>query len=152
MMNTIQLQSSTDARGATAGANQMTQFERILHIEDDLSIQEIARVALEVLGGYRVLTCSSGAAGLAAVASFQPELILLDVMMPEMDGPETLRQLQQMPALADCPVVFMTAKIQPAEIDEYKRLGAADVIVKPFDPMALSDQLQRIWEAWHGQG
>ncbi|WP_150306170.1 response regulator [Pseudomonas saliphila] len=130
----------------------MKQLERILHIEDDVSIQEIARVALEVLGGFMVLTCASGAAGLAAVASFQPELILLDVMMPEMDGPETLRQLQQMQVLAACPVVFMTAKIQPAEIDEYKRLGAADVIVKPFDPMTLSDQLRHIWRTWHGQG
>lgn len=130
----------------------MKQLERILHIEDDVSIQEIARVALEVLGGFTVLTCASGASGLAAVASFQPELILLDVMMPEMDGPETLRQLQQLQVLDTCPVVFMTAKIQPVEIDEYKRLGAADVIVKPFDPMALSDQLRRTWETWHGQG
>lgn len=129
----------------------MKQLERILHIEDDVSIQEIARVALEVLGGFTVRTCASGAAGLAAVEHFQPDLILLDVMMPEMDGPETLRQLEQMQVLDSCPLVFMTAKMQPDEIDEYKRLGAADVIVKPFDPMALSDQLRQVWEAWHGQ-
>ena len=130
-----------------AGANDMKEFERILHIEDDASIQEIARVALEVLGGFTVQTCASGAAGLAAVPSFEP-----DLMMPGMDGPETLRQLEQMQVLEKCPVVFMTAKIQPAEIDEYKRMGAADVIEKPFDPMTLSDNLRQIWERWHGQG
>lgn len=129
----------------------MKELERVLHIEDDPSIQEIARVALEVLGGFKVMTCASGAAGLAAVEHFSPDLILLDVMMPEMDGPETLCELQRMQVLSTCPVVFMTAKVQPAEIEDYKRMGAADVIEKPFDPMALSDQLRQIREAWHGQ-
>lgn len=145
-------QHPDNAFETTTGTHHMNQLKRVLHIEDDPSIQEIARVALELLGGFEVMTCSSGAAGLAAVEHFSPDLILLDVMMPEMDGPETLCELEKRQVLATCPVVFMTAKIQPAEIEEYKRMGAADVIEKPFDPMALSDQLREIWEVWHGQG
>lgn len=81
----------------------MKQLERILHIEDDASIREIARVALEVVGGLTIKTCASGSAGLAAVEQFRPDLILLDVMMPGMDGPDTLRQLEQMRVLETCP-------------------------------------------------
>jgi CheY-like chemotaxis protein len=78
---------------------------------------------------------------------FAPDLVLLDVMMPEMDGPSTLAALRELPGMARIPVVFMTAKVQFAEITYYKSLGAREVISKPFDPMLLSDQLRRIWQS-----
>ena len=125
----------------------MSGLERIMHIEDDLSIQEVTRVALEIVGGFEVLSCSSGAEGLARLEDFKPDLLLLDVMMPEMDGPETLARIRDLPGLADLPVIFMTAKVQAEEIREYHRLSAAGVIVKPFDPMTLADQIRTIWNA-----
>ncbi|PCD00686.1 response regulator [Halopseudomonas pelagia] len=123
----------------------MIELEKIMHIEDDLSIQEVARVALEIVGGFTMISCSSGSEGLEQVERFAPQLILLDVMMPGMDGPETLAQLRRLPTVKDTPVVFMTAKVQEQEIQEYYRLGAAGVIIKPFDPMTLSSQIKAIW-------
>lgn len=127
----------------------MLELERVLHIEDDLSIQEVARVALEIVGGFRVVSCSSGKEGLEQVEKFAPHVILLDVMMPGMDGPETLVHLQQMPSLSQVPVIFMTAKVQGSELHEYHQLGAAGVISKPFDPMTLADQIRTLWSHFH---
>ena len=124
----------------------MTALERIMHIEDDPAIQEVARVALEVVGGFTVRSCDSGAAGVAAADSFAPQLVLLDVMMPGMDGPQTLAELRKLPVMKDVPVVFMTAKAQTQEVTAYRALGAAGVIIKPFDPMTLSEQIRAIWE------
>ncbi|MFN3581001.1 MAG: response regulator [Pseudomonas sp.] len=129
----------------------MSELERIMHIEDDPSIQEVARVALEIVGGFTVLSCSSGAEGLEKLEAFAPHLILLDVMMPEMDGPETLARLRETPTAANLPVVFMTAKVQSHEITEYHQLSAAGVIIKPFDPMTLADQIRSIWNEARGQ-
>jgi CheY-like chemotaxis protein len=123
----------------------MSQLKRIMHVEDDPSIQTVARVALEAVGGFEVCTCSGGQEALDRFESFAPQLILLDVMMPTMDGPSTLRNLQQQFDLTKIPVVFMTAKVQTNEIESYKALGASDVVVKPFDPMKLSEQIQAIW-------
>ncbi len=128
----------------------MNELVRVMHIEDDPSIQEVVRIALEIVGGMTVKSCASGPEGLAEAQAFMPQLILLDVMMPGMDGPQTLARLREMPAMADVPVVFMTAKVQPPEIEEYRRMGAADVIVKPFDPMTLPDQVRAIWNQTHG--
>ncbi|HCB43450.1 MAG: hypothetical protein CMK97_18530 [Pseudomonas sp.] len=127
----------------------MTVLERIMHIEDDPSIQEVARVALEVVGGFTVRSCDSGAAGVAAADSFAPQLVLLDVMMPGMDGPQTLVELRKLPIMQGVPVVFMTAKAQTQEVTAYRDLGAAGVIIKPFDPMTLSEQIRAIWEQQH---
>ncbi len=102
-------------------------------------------MSLEVVGGFAVKACSSGAEALACVAEFGPQLIVLDVMMPEMDGPATLRAFQSDPRTAGIPVIFMTAKVQPGEIAEFLELGAKDVVAKPFDPMTLSDSLRLIW-------
>lgn len=121
------------------------KLEKILYIEDEADIQAIARLALEALGGFVVETCSSGRAGIACAQAGTPDIILLDVMMPDMDGPATLLALQQLPGLAAVPVVFMTAKVQPQEIAHYRALGAVDVIAKPFDPMTLADQVRQIW-------
>jgi two-component system, OmpR family, response regulator len=131
---------------------EMTDLTRIMHIEDDHSIQEVVRIALEIVGGMTVQTCSSGQEGLAAVADCPPQLILLDVMMPGMDGPQTLQRLRANPASRDIPVIFMTAKVQPSEISEYQQLGAVGVIVKPFDPMTLADQIRELWSEANGQG
>ncbi len=123
----------------------MSELRRIMHVEDDPSIQTVARVALEAVGGFEVCTCSGGQEALDRFESFAPQLILLDVMMPTMDGPSTLRNLQQQFDLTKIPVVFMTAKVQTNEIESYKALGASDVVVKPFDLMKLSEQIQGIW-------
>lgn len=128
----------------------MSPLQRVLHVEDDVSIQAVAKVALEIVGGLQVLSCSSGQEALDQVAAFAPDFILLDVMMPGMDGPETLLRLRDVVDLSRIPVAFMTAKVQPAEIEHYRSLGARDVIVKPFDPMQLAAQVKAIWAAAHG--
>jgi two-component system OmpR family response regulator len=122
------------------------QLERILYVEDDADIREVASMALEVVGGFEVLACESGQEALQRVEVFKPQIIVLDVMMPEMDGPATLKCLQADPLTAAIPVIFMTAKVQPGEIAEFLSLGARDVVAKPFDPMTLSDSLRRIWK------
>jgi len=94
-----------------------------------------------------VIACASGNEVLAAAATAQADLLLFDVMMPGMDGPETLKVLRALPATANTPVIFMTAKVQAAEVALYKGLGALEVIPKPFDPMELSAQISRIWVA-----
>jgi len=126
------------------------KLTRILYVEDEPDIQTVARLALETLGGFTVEICSSGNEALSRAPGFQPQLILLDVMMPVMDGPATLKMLRGMPQFASTPVIFMTAKVQPSEVAGYKEIGAVDVIPKPFDPMTLSNQVQVIWERCHG--
>lgn len=121
-------------------------LERILMVEDEPDIQDVARLALEAVGGFEVAIFSSGEEALEGAPDFRPDLILLDVMMSGMDGPTTLQALRLRPSSATTPVVFMTAKVQPHEVARYKSLGALDVISKPFDPMTLSEQLQAIWK------
>ncbi|HEY1028967.1 MAG TPA: response regulator [Pseudomonas sp.] len=128
----------------------MTELKRILHVEDDPSIQAVAKVALEAVGGFQVLSCASGQEALDQVLGFAPDFILLDVMMPGMDGPRTLELLGQLVDIERTPVAFMTAKVQPSEVAHYRSLGARDVIIKPFDPMQLASQVRRIWDDRHG--
>ncbi len=127
-----------------------TTLHSILMVEDEPDIQTIAKLALESIGGFSVEVCSSGQEALDRVIAVKPDLILLDVMMPGMDGPTTLQALKKLPELIDTPVVFMTAKVQPPEVEHYKELGAKDVISKPFDPMKLADDLKTIWERHKG--
>ncbi len=124
-------------------------LNRILYIEDEADIQAVAKLALEMVGGFTVKVCSSGKEALLVAADFAPDLLLLDVMMPGMDGPTTLKALRDIPSLATVPAVFMTAKVQPDEIAYFKSLGACDVIPKPFDPMGLAEQVRTIWESAH---
>lgn len=124
----------------------MSTLNRILYVEDEPDIRAVARVALEMVGGFTVRICESGEEALREAAGFGPDLLLLDVMMPGIDGPTTLKGLRQQAPLADVPAVFMTAKVQPAEVAQYKSLGALDVIAKPFDPMTLATQVRTIWE------
>lgn len=122
-------------------------LSKILYVEDEPDIQTVARLSLETLGGFTLEVCSSGEEALAKAPLFGPDLILLDVMMPGMDGPTTLQRLRELPSLAAVPVVFMTAKAQPQEIQHFKELGALGVITKPFDPMGLPSEVRALWES-----
>lgn len=124
-------------------------LKKILMVEDDPDIQTVAQFALEVVGGFSVHVCGDGKTALEQFLIFSPDLVLLDVMMPDMDGPTVLRALRANAQMAETPVVFMTAKVQPQEIAHYKELGALDVITKPFDPMTLSESVNKIWEHAH---
>lgn len=122
-------------------------LNNILYVEDDQDIQSVAQIALEVVGNLQLKTCSSGVEALAAIEEgFIPDLLLLDVMMPTMDGPTTLAGLRKLPATLNTPVIFMTAKVQSSELEYYQSLGAIGVIAKPFDPMELSSQVRELWE------
>lgn len=120
-------------------------LERVMMVEDEQDIQLIARLALERVGKLNVLVCSSGAEALEQGPDFAPQMIMLDVMMPGMDGPTTLERLREIPQLVDVPVVFMTAKVQRQDEERYRALGAIGVIAKPFDPMSLAQTLKTIW-------
>lgn len=116
---------------------------KLLYVEDEADIREIAEFALED-EGFDINFCESGEQALEQAADFQPEAILLDVMMPGMDGPTTLQNLRTVPGLQTTPVIFLTAKVQPNEIQDFIALGAIDVIPKPFDPMTLGEQIRSI--------
>jgi len=126
---------------------QQSALSRILFVEDDPDIQVVATLALESLGGFSVLACGSGAEALARFAELAPDLVLLDVMMPGMDGPATLEALRRLPGGSTTPVVFMTARVQAHEVSRYKALGAVEVISKPFDPMRLAETVREIWSS-----
>ena len=122
-------------------------LNRILYVEDEPDIRFVAEMALQAVGGFTMITCASGEEALSAASAARADLLLLDVMMPGMDGPSTLKALRALPATASTPVIFMTAKVQAAEVAVYKALGALEVIPKPFDPMELAAQIQKIWAA-----
>lgn len=123
----------------------MNELRHVLCVEDEPDIRLIAQLALETVGGLKVSLCSSGKEGLEAARRERPDLVVLDVMMPGLDGPGTLSALRELPETRDLPVVFMTAKVQPAEVAQLMALGALAVVAKPFDPMTLADQLRGIW-------
>ena len=125
-------------------------LQRILYVEDEPDIRTVAQIALESIGGFTLELCSSGQEALDKAPGFAPDLILLDVMMPGMDGPSTLKALQNIPETAHTPVIFMTAKAQPHEIRRYMDLGAIDVISKPFDPVALPNLVREKWAQGNG--
>ena len=126
-----------------------TPLQRILLAEDERDIQMVAAMALEELGGFEVAVCSSGREALERYPDFEPDLVLLDVMMPELDGPGTFAALRQQAGGDLAPVVFMTARAQLNELEEYRKSGAIDVIIKPFDPMGLADRVREIWRRHH---
>jgi two-component system, OmpR family, response regulator len=127
----------------------MNSLQRILYVEDEPDIQAVAKLALEIIGGFTVNVCSSGQEALQNAEEFSPQLLLLDVMMPGLDGPATLNELRKIPSIAKLPAIFMTAKVQPSEIVYFKSLGALDVIAKPFDPMRLAAHIKAIWDAFY---
>jgi DNA-binding response OmpR family regulator len=117
---------------------------RILLIEDDPDIQKMVQLSLKYQGGHQVSVASGGKEGLGKASAEKPDLILLDVMMPEMDGYETCKRLKADPETAAIPVIFLSARAQHSEIQKGKDLGAIGYLVKPFDPMSLSGQLEAL--------
>ncbi len=117
---------------------------KILMIDDEADIRLIARVSLSRVGGMEVIEADNGAEGVQRAAQEKPDAILLDVMMPLMDGAATLSALRANAATAAIPVIFLTAKVLRSEIERLQALGVAGVLTKPFDPLTLPDQLRRI--------
>jgi CheY-like chemotaxis protein len=114
---------------------------KILIIDDEDDIREVAALSLESVAGWEVVTASSGSQGLARAAEHQPDAILLDVMMPGMDGPTTFRELRKNPVTAKIPVLLLTAKVQNSDQRRFADLGVESVLFKPFDPLTLADQI-----------
>lgn len=125
-------------------------MQKVMCVEDDADIRMILEFSLGGVGGLRVLCCDSGAQALAQVQDFRPDLVVLDVMMPGMSGPETLAALRRLPDFDGTPVVFLTAKATQGELEHLLQYGATGVIVKPFDPMTLPQNLLMYWE--YGRG
>jgi CheY-like chemotaxis protein len=118
---------------------------RLLLVDDDDDIRTIATISLERVGGWTVVAAASGAAAVAIAQDDDAfDAVLLDVMMPDLDGPATLERLRSGLLSPDVPIVFLTAKLQPADQARLNRLGAAGVLAKPFDPMGLPRDLERV--------
>ncbi len=120
-------------------------LKSILYVEDDMHVRTTAKLVMEVIGKFDVRECSSGREALLAARDFQPDLILLDVLMPELDGINTLAMLRRMPHLADVPALFVTGLTSEADIARYMEAGAIGVIPKPVMPMRLTGQLNSMW-------
>lgn len=127
----------------------MFTLQKILYVEDDKDIQTIGKITLETFGSFSVHTCNSGKEALNLIKDINPDLVLMDVMMPEMDGITTMQELKKDPELSEIPVIFMTAKAQVHEVERYNELGVAGVIIKPFDPVKLCSQISEIWEKFN---
>lgn len=122
---------------------------KVLYVEDEPDIREIVCMALELGNDIQAESVESGQRALERVQGFQPDMILLDVMMPEMDGPTTLYEIRKLPQFVNTPVVFTTAKVQRSEVERLLALGAIEVIPKPFDPLNLADVVKDIWRRHH---
>lgn len=127
----------------------LPNLNKILCIEDEPDIRAITKLALEMVGGITAVTCESGREALRQIAAIAPDLILLDVMMPGMDGPTTFNALRELPDARDIPIVFMTAKVQSSEVELYTNMGAIGVISKPFNPMELAATVKDLWAKHH---
>jgi CheY-like chemotaxis protein len=128
----------------------VNELRRVMCVEDDADIRLILEFSLGNIGGYEVRLFDGGAAAVAAASDFRPDIVLMDVMMPELSGPETLAALRTLPCMGDVPVVFLTAKAMPDQVEGLLQYGATGVIVKPFDPVSLPQDIQIYWE--HGRG
>lgn len=129
----------------------MTMLKKILYGEDEADIREIAKIALEDIGGFELMICKNGKEVLTNAKNYEAQLILLDVMMPDMDGLTALKELRNIPFYKDIPAIFMTAKIQKNEIAEYSAMGVITTIAKPFDPVTLAEKIKAIWEETHAK-
>ncbi|WP_137227212.1 response regulator [Shewanella sp. MEBiC00475] len=123
-------------------------LDKILHVEDDESIRVIVEMALVDISGFTLVACEGGNEAISQIEHFTPDLILLDAMMPGMDGLQTLIEIRKKPHCQHIPVVFMTARIQQSEKKEYLDAGAIAIIEKPFDAMSLGDKLESIYQAY----
>lgn len=120
----------------------MSEPQKVLVVDDEDDIRELARISLERVGGLYVITASSGEEGLRMAEAEQPDAVLLDAMMPGLDGPGTLQRLKAKEATAEIPVVFLTGSIQAIERERFRELGAVGILAKPFDPMNLATQVR----------
>ena len=125
-------------------------MKHILLVDDEADIREVASLSLEAVGGWRVSSATSGVEAIATAKAERPDAILLDVMMPDMDGPTTFGRLQAEPATREIPVILLTAKAQAADLQRFKELGVAGVLTKPFDPMALPSQVSEVLDRANG--
>lgn len=125
-------------------------LQKILYVEDEPDIVTIAHIALVDVGGFEVKHCSTGEEVLKIAPQFKPDLFLLDMMLPKMNGIDILHALRKLPEFTKTPVIFITAKIQPKEVAHYEELGALGVIAKPFDPMQLATLIKNYWEKYAG--
>ena len=121
--------------------------KKLLLIDDEDDIREVAMMTLETMGDFMVVTAPNGSAGILKAAAERPDAILLDVMMPGLDGIGTFRHLQASDVTRAIPVIFMTAKVQPADRRRLVELGARGIIAKPFDPTRLADQVAELLRA-----
>lgn len=124
----------------------MSGKPKVMHVDDDPNLREITRMSLELVGDFELVQFDSGLKAVAEAEKHDPDLILLDIMMPELDGLETFKLLRKVEGYADKPIVFMTAKASQADNEQLMELGAVEVIFKPFDPMELPDKLRAIMD------
>jgi two-component system OmpR family response regulator len=132
--------------GAALGRNILS---RILLADDEPDILEISRIALETVGGFSVEVCSSGDALLRRLPEFKPDLVIIDFLMPDMAGVELLRAVRLVPGYEAIPVVFLTGVIRGDDLETLRASEAAEVVLKPFDPMTLADRINGIWDTVH---
>jgi len=123
-------------------------MRHILIVDDEEDIREVASLTLEATAGWQISTASSGTEGIEKARDLHPDAILMDVMMPGMDGPTTFREMQKDPSIANIPVLLLTAKVQGVDQRRFADLGVTTVLFKPFDPMELADQIRQAlnWE------
>jgi CheY-like chemotaxis protein len=124
-------------------------LRHVLYVDDDADIREIVRMSLSLDGLLSVNLSDGGERALARMRDERPDLVMLDVMMPGMDGPSILARMRADDALKHIPVIFMTAKANPTEVARFRGLSAIGVIAKPFDPMALGSQVKALWKSHH---
>jgi len=122
-------------------------LQRILLADDEPDILEVSKIALETVGGFEVEVCSSGAELLQRLPDFRPDLIIMDVLMPDMAGPEVLSRVRQLPDFSGIPVIFLTGVANGTELKALRDSGVVDVILKPFDPMTLANRVDGIWDS-----
>ena len=128
----------------------MSELSFIFHVDDDEDILDMARMSLEMVGSFHVEQANLPLKALEKIQGLEPDLLLLDVMMPDMDGPQLFREIRKMPGYEHLPVVFMTAKAQAIQTDELQGDGVLGVVAKPFDPMELPEQVRQLWNEHTG--
>lgn len=121
-------------------------IQKVLLIDDDHHVRLVAQIGLEDVGGWEVIQATNGQEGISKAEEHGPDVILCDVMMPILDGPSTLAKLRQIPKLQNTPVIFLTAKVQTDELAHFLTLGAKGLIMKPFDPLTLAEQVRKLVE------
>lgn len=119
-------------------------MKTVLLVDDEDDIREVAQMSLEVTAGWTIDGANCGTLGIEKAKEIKPDAILLDVMMPDMDGPTTFKKIREIPELSETPVILMTAKVQASDLEQFSAIGVSGVIAKPFDPMSLAEQVKDI--------